>query len=185
MADIMLSLHQDHTNIGKLLTILEREMGVLERGGVPNYDLVGDILEYCMAYPDKVHHPKEDLLLRMMRSRDAAAAGKLSRLEADHARIADISKEFFGFVDAVRRGGEADKIRLVVLFRRFIDTNWSHMEMEETHFFPRAAEVLIEEDWLEIDRSLDDPEDPIFSETENAKYQQLRFENLKADGERC
>jgi hemerythrin-like domain-containing protein len=29
----------------------------------PDFGLLHEILEYCLAYPDQYHHPKEDLNL--------------------------------------------------------------------------------------------------------------------------
>jgi hemerythrin-like domain-containing protein len=184
MTDILLSLHQDHTNLGKLLKILEREWGLLESGKKPDYGLLGEILDYFLHYPDAVHHPKEDLLLKAMRTRDEAAAQKLNELLPEHVRLSEVTQELHAHIDAVRQSGEEDRIRLLFLLRRFIDKYWSHMEMEEAHFFPSVRDILKEEDWADIDAALADPGDPVFASADDERFGQLRFEILKADGAR-
>lgn len=185
MTDLLQGLYQDHKNLGKLLTILDRELAVLQSGKEPDYEVVEDILDYCMNYPDKVHHPKEDLVMRALEARDAAMADKSRALEDEHRQLAEVTKEFHQIVKTARQGGEPDKIRLLALFRRFVETYWSHMEMEEEHCFPRARDLLNDEDWEQIAGAMENPEGPLFSEAEAAAYQKLRFEIVQADGERC
>ncbi len=185
MTDVMLSLYQDHTNLGKLLKILERELATLEQGEMPDFEMVGDILHYCMNYPDKVHHPKEDLVMRALVEQDVASSTKLRALEREHKQIAEVTTELHQIVGQARQGAEVDKIRLLVLFQRFVSTYWSHMEMEEAQFFPQARKVLGDSDWQELSNAIADPEDPLFSESDVATYQYLRFEILRADGEGC
>jgi hemerythrin-like domain-containing protein len=185
MADIMQSLHQDRTNLGKMLKILEREIAVLEGGALPDLEIIGDILRYCMNYPDKVHHPKEDMVMRCLVDRDGATPNLLWNLEKEHGQLAEITAELHKFVDDARQGGDVDKIRLLVLLQRFVSSYWSHMEMEETQFFPQALKVLGDSDWREVADTIEDPEDPLFDENDAETYQSLRFEILRADGERC
>ena len=74
MIEIIEVLHQEHRNIEKLLRVLERELGVFEHGGRPDYEVVLAVIEYFKEYPDSCHHPKEDIIVEKIKARDPAAA---------------------------------------------------------------------------------------------------------------
>src|SRR5579871_5511329 len=60
MSETMRRLRQDHANLSRLLTALERQVGAMERGGTVDWDIMQRIVEYCLAYPDLHHHPFEE-----------------------------------------------------------------------------------------------------------------------------
>jgi hemerythrin-like domain-containing protein len=53
--------HAEHARFGRLLDLLEREAGRLESGQDPDYQLMLDIVDYLNDYPEKFHHPREDI----------------------------------------------------------------------------------------------------------------------------
>jgi hypothetical protein len=64
---VMRSLREDHRNLAKLLDLLEREVKRFDEAGAVDYELMQSIVAYCLDYPDKVHHPREDRLLERLR----------------------------------------------------------------------------------------------------------------------
>ena len=54
-------LQSEHTDFAKLLDLLEAQIGLFHRGEQPDYNLMLDIFYYMTHYPDRFHHPKEDL----------------------------------------------------------------------------------------------------------------------------
>ena len=51
MVSVVESLHQDHANLAKPLNAIERQIGALEAGGVPDYDIVQGALDYGLNDP--------------------------------------------------------------------------------------------------------------------------------------
>ena len=85
MPKILDALSADHKDMALLYDLIGRELRVFKNGELPDYELVKKILDYCLAYPDQCHHPKEDLVFRKLRARDPAAAdfiGDITRLES-------------------------------------------------------------------------------------------------------
>jgi hemerythrin-like domain-containing protein len=60
--EIIEILRQEHRNIEKLLSVMEQELNVFDRGERPDYDVFGAIIEFFKMYPDSCHHPKEDII---------------------------------------------------------------------------------------------------------------------------
>ena len=55
-------LCQEHRNIETLLTVLERELEIFDRGDRPDYEVIRAIISYFEVYPEVYHHPQEDLV---------------------------------------------------------------------------------------------------------------------------
>src|SRR5258706_4779844 len=58
---------------------------ILERGAKPDFKVLGAMVYYLDAFPERFHHPKEDdYLFRLLRLRYLPAASLLDRLEEQH-----------------------------------------------------------------------------------------------------
>ena len=59
--------------------------GIRDRGSKPNFELLGAMIYYIDAFPERFHHPKEDeYLFRLLRLRHPEAAPLLDRLKMEH-----------------------------------------------------------------------------------------------------
>ncbi len=87
---LMNGLRGDHRNMALLLDLLDAEIDKLAASEEPDYDLVRDIMLYVTEYPDVVHHPKEDIVYRHLKSLRPEIRTELERVETDHQYI----KEF-------------------------------------------------------------------------------------------
>lgn len=63
MIEIIEVLREEHRNIEKLLRVLERELSVFDRGDHPDYVVIEAVVDYFKDYPDRCHHPKEDIIV--------------------------------------------------------------------------------------------------------------------------
>ena len=62
-SNILQTLHQDHANLIQLLSFIEMETHRIDRrDSMANFELISLALEYCVEFPGRYHHPKEDLL---------------------------------------------------------------------------------------------------------------------------
>jgi hemerythrin-like domain-containing protein len=67
MSTTLNELHQEHINITRLMDVFENQIEQLEENGHVNLQLIRDITDYIMHYPDLYHHPKEDLIFKLLR----------------------------------------------------------------------------------------------------------------------
>ncbi len=186
MSKVVRALRREHANVARLLGALERQLDIFDQGGTPDYDIVQGVIDYCGAYPDLYHHPKEDLVLERLRQRDPEAAAAIGELQPEHEALAELTRRFADAVDSVLREAEVSREGVHELAREFLDFYRRHIAMEEGRFFPAALEALNEQDWQEIEAQLGEREDPLFGGQPEQRFERLRQDILaweKADAE--
>jgi branched-chain amino acid transport system ATP-binding protein len=57
--------------------------------------------------------------------------------------------------------------------RKYINLSRSHMVIEESILFPRAKQVLTDDDWAEIDKCFVLKDDPLFGKIIYKQYQHV------------
>ena len=85
MRKMIQSLRHDHRDIEQILRVLEQECDVFCRASRPDYELVGEIIEYLGSFLDQYHHPKEDLLFKIARKSNATCARVIDGIAAERA----------------------------------------------------------------------------------------------------
>lgn len=178
MVSVVESLRQDHANLAKLLNALERQIGALEAGGVPDYDIVQGALDYCLNYPDLYHHPKEDLVFKRMQARNPAAAAAYGDLLGQHTDLAALTRRFAAAVHNIMSDQEVPREIFVRTARRFLEVYREHMAAEEHYFLPAAERSLSDEDWAEIEAQMAERDDPLFGPSSEEHFAALRKEVL-------
>ena len=179
-ARLLSELVDDHNNMRKLLGILERQRDVFTAGGHPDWDLLEDITEYCLDYPDRYHHPKEDLVFQKIRERNTERAKGAGNFIAQHAKLAAEAQAFAKALKAIRLETEVPRERLTALLFDFVETYRTHMAMEEEFFFPAADLTLTAADWHTI-RAEAARFDPLFGGEVHDRFKNLRAEILEWD----
>lgn len=169
MSDALLLLRLEHENLGQLLDLIDEQRQLTKAGDDLDLGLLETIAEYFGGYPDKCHHPVEDLLYRRLKMRDPDAVSDPDKLEAEHAQIERLTAEL---AEAI--ASSDDGPGLAEVLERFVNDYRKHMAMEEEHFFPAAAKALSEQDWDEIDFRLFDSPDPLFDHAAHERFHGLR-----------
>src|SRR5512141_2133451 len=95
MSDAIAIIRDEHRSFAAVLqglTWLVTE--IRERRLQPDFELFAAMLAYIRAFPEKLHHPKEDAYVYpRLRQRDPGIAPVLDELEAEHARGRDFIVE--------------------------------------------------------------------------------------------
>ncbi len=173
MPNVIAALDRDHTNIAKLLELLESEILAIEVGKTPDYPLLQNIMRYMTQYPDRFHHPIENLVFARLVKRDAGARADVDGLLEEHIEIGLAGRNF----DKLLRTSRADSVevreQLGAAGFAYIRSLREHMLKEEKKLFPLAMEILTKEDWQIIDEEIDAVEDPVFGAAVADGYQRL------------
>jgi hemerythrin-like domain-containing protein len=176
-------LSREHRNLEKLLDVLERELGVFDRGDRPDYEVVRAIVSYFEVYPEVYHHPQEDLVFAKLKVRDPAAARKVGDLAGEHRKGAERLRQVAETVDAVLADREMLRQTVGTIIRDFIEHERHHILMEDRYFFPAAVAALEPQDWTEIASSLTSRKDPLFSDVTEEGFDTLREHILRLEQE--
>ena len=174
MSEVLRQLNSEHEDLSKLLDLLDREVAVFAAGERPDYDLIGAVIDYCLDYPDAVHHPKEDLIYGILKSRNAELARVVGDLEEEHRKIAAMTRELDEAMRQVLAEELVDRRSVHILTRNFVNAYRHHISLEEGHVFPAAEKVLSPDDWAGIDARLERRDDPLFGDAVVDRFRTLR-----------
>ncbi len=175
----------EHRNFEKLLIIMERELNLFHCGEQPNYGLMLDIVYYMTQYPDRFHHPKEDVAFERVLQREITAADVVESLHRQHDVIAHSGKALQAQLDAVMTGVMLPRARVEQPAREYIDYFRRHMRTEERLMFPLAQRVLSGDDWAAIGGQTSEGADPLFGGFLEDRYRILHRQIAKEVGCDC
>lgn len=175
MPHVIRILTLEHENFAKLLDLMDRLYEQILDGHAPNFRLFHEIGSYLSGYPDQVHHPKEDLIYRKLRKRDARSKDGPGNLVHEHEELSKLTTYFVECVAKAEKDSDKWKENFQCALRKLIVYYRHHMEMEESYFFPAALEQLTKSDWAQVTYAISEQVDPLFDEAT------LEFEKLRRE----
>jgi len=153
-----------------LLYLIEQVRG---SGQKPDFPLMKSMLDYIVAFPDRLHHPKEDeYLYRVLREREPSAAATLDELQDDHRRGPDVTRTMVDALEAYRRDASAFEA-FAQAVSSYADFQWAHMRKEEEVILPIAQKALLPADWTEIDAAFRSNADPLVGVDTQREFREL------------
>jgi hemerythrin-like domain-containing protein len=150
-------------------------------GAEANFELLGAMVDYIDAFPERFHHPKEDAyLFKTLGLRCHAAAPLLDRLKQDHELGAVRLRELRRALTRYQQGGSVELPSFAVLVASYAAFHWDHMRLEENDLLPLAKMHLTGEDWEAIDAAFLGHTDPMLGAEVGAQFDALfrRIVNL-------
>jgi hemerythrin-like domain-containing protein len=168
-------IRREHRDIALVIQCFATVLREVRDGKlVPDPALYEAIIDYMQNFPDRFHHPKEeDYLFKTLRQRDQAAGALLDELRAQHVAgdrsIADLRWKLEELKKDLEKGFPAFDQAATA----YIESQKSHMALEETKVMPAAQAALTEADWDVIGQAFADNDDPIFGHNPQAYYDRL------------
>ena len=168
-------IREEHRSLAAVIYGLEylvRE--TRERNAPPQFPLLRAILHYIKAFPEALHHPKENTyLFAKLRARTTEFNDTLDELERQHVaggeRVAEMEKALDQYEANPAGGIEA----FAAAVQRFSALEWPHMMLETKVIIPAALKYLTAEDWTEIARAFGANGDPRFTVDAEEEYRHL------------
>jgi nucleotide-binding universal stress UspA family protein/hemerythrin-like domain-containing protein len=147
---------------------------VREQGRPPSFPLLRAIFHYIEAFPEKLHHPKEDTyLFPKLRARTDRLNDTLDELQRQHVdghrQVMELGRSIERYAADPERGFE----QFAAAVERFAAMQMQHMRLESKVILPAAREHLTAADWMEIERAFADNGDPRFSIDNDEEFRQL------------
>jgi hemerythrin-like domain-containing protein len=130
-------------------------------------------MRYMTQYPDRFHHPIENLVFARLVKRDAGARADVDGLLEEHIEIGLAGRKFEKLLRTSRADSVEVREQLGAVGFAYIRSLREHMLREEKKLFPLAMEILTKEDWKIIDEEIDAVEDPVFGAAVADGYQRL------------
>ena len=151
MTNAISIITEEHRSLAAVLKGLLAHVSEAQAGrSMPDFYLAAAMLDYIQAFPERLHHPKEDeYLFRFLRSRCAEAGPILDTLEAQHTKGAEMLADLRNRLDQSRAAGNFSAFAPAL--DAYAEFHWDHMRKEEEIVFPLAERHLRKEDWQAID----------------------------------
>jgi len=168
-------IKDEHRSLGAVLhgflyLVEEIEAGRLQ----PDFALLHAMRHYLEAFPERLHHPKEDGYLHpRMRMRSQEGAALLDALEQEHLRTRELTMDLATTLAQYEQTGSPGFAAFAAAVRAYADFHWAHMKREEEEVLPLAQRTLLPEDWTEIDAAFASNQDPIVAGEVSKEFRQL------------
>ena len=185
MRGTLFLLRLEHGELSKLLGLIEDQVAAADAGSPMDEELLRLACEYFSDYPDRCHHPKEDLVYELLSKRDPDSCAGLRDLIADHRRLHELTGAFAEAVRRVREEPQAAEPSAREVIRKFTEHYRQHMRDEEERFFRLAEERLSKDDWETLDFTMFERDDPLlFDHVTEERFSALRrrIETLAEQG---
>jgi hemerythrin-like domain-containing protein len=174
MPDTLLLLRLEHENQRKLLDLIEDQVATADAGAPMDEELLSLACEYFSDYPDRCHHPKEDLVYKLLSKRDPESCAGLRNLLAEHLRLHEHTAAFAEAVRRMREEPQTAEPSAREVIREFTQRYRQHMRDEEEQFFRLAEERLLKDDWATLDFAILDQNDPLSDDAAEERFSALR-----------
>lgn len=174
MNDLVQQLLDEHRQMDRVLDRLAAEIETFRAGAVPDYQLVQEIVDYCLDYPDVCHHPKEDAIHCVVVRRGPALPNAVADLGAAHQQLSLLVRRLHETVERVMRDETMSRDRFIGIAESFIDGYRAHMRAEETSFFPEALRRLDAADWSSLQARLEERANPLLAGSAIRRFVTLR-----------
>lgn len=166
-------LQQEHANFAKLLDLLDDHLACAHTVDEPDYALMLDVMEYMTHYPDRFHHPREDLAFRRLQRKRPQMRPVVETLAQQHETIAASGVRLVEQLAGTANGMMLPRAALEASAKTYVAALRANMRIEESELFPLAAELLQADDWLLIDAAFHFMEDPLFGDAVQERYRAL------------
>ena len=138
---MMKALRAEHRHMATVMQLFADQLKAIEEGQLVDTHVVYEIMDYMVSWPDRYHHPREDLIYGRIAELDGAAADEVDTLQRDHDRMAVRGRAVLEDI-ARWREGEVPGTAVVKSGRQYIDHSYEHMNLEEKLVFPHIESVL-------------------------------------------
>ena len=143
-------------------------------GNPPTFNVLGAMVHYIDAFPERFHQPKEDAyLFRLLALRCEGAAPLIDQLRMEHHAGVEKIRSLDRALEQYKNGGTAQFSAFADAAQAYAAFHWDHMRTEEDKLIPLAREHLTARDWKEIDAAFAGHSDPLFGVAVQENYEEL------------
>lgn len=156
-------IRDEHRSMAAVFSALKELARLAQDPGVkPDFAAFRAMIYYLDAFPERMHHPKEDshLFARLL-DRAPEARSLVEELQAEHVAgahmIRELERALLEFEETAPRGAA----KFAAAVQAYLDFHRQHMEKEEKRLLPLAERSLAPEDWAAIAAAFRGHDDPI------------------------
>ena len=156
-------LYDEHRSISAVLSGLSALARTAQDLSVqPEFLVFNAMIYYIDAFPERLHHPKEDqFLFARLSERSPESRPLVEELRAEHVEGTKLVRDLEAALLAFEVNWPRDAAAFAAAVESYARFHWDHMRKEEKQLLPLAERFLTAEDWQAIDDAFAGNEDPI------------------------
>lgn len=174
MSDTITLWHAEHKHFARLLDLLEQQVVAFHADDGPNYELMLDVVSYLRYYPDRLHHPREDVAFARLSERDPRLKPLVDQLQQEHRVIVAAGTELLAYLQQVVDDVVVERARVEAAAATYLVYYRRHLALEDRDLVPRAEKLLTPQDWEAVVAAVPAGADPLFGENFEPRYRELR-----------
>jgi len=172
MSESLRHLENEHRDIARLLTLLERQVQYATRRRPPDRGLLRDIMHYLTHYSDLFHHPREELIFARVGEYDPPLREVIASLSQEHRLLARRGTALYRGLSR-----PVDSTDLGQQLGHYAKLLRQHIDREEELVFARAEELLTDGDWAYVEAGMAQHTDPLFGSLMDKQYR-VRYQHI-------
>ena len=163
MNKAMRIIYDEHRSISAVLSGLKALAQMARDPAVrPDFAVFRAMVYYIDAFPERMHHPKEDIhLFARLLIRNPGSRALIDDLQSEHIQGARLVRDLEQALLAYEQTWPVGSERFAAVVESYAQFHWNHMRREENDLMPLAEKALTGEDWAAIEAAFAGNEDPI------------------------
>lgn len=183
MHSIMQQLNDDHSHMAKVLSYLNkrlRKAGDLDHAAPELWALLA-VLDYIQVYPERWHHPVEDLIFQRLAQYYPECSHHVTIIEEEHEQLESMTHAMLELCNAFLDDNEQaiKSMRLIMLC--YLDMQQKHMLRENEYLYPFIEQHFSKDDWNHIEKTMPVINDPLFGDITKHDYEKIYNEIIAGD----
>jgi hemerythrin-like domain-containing protein len=157
------TIRAEHRSLGAVINNMKAMLVEIREDRMKmDFPLFWSMVYYIDAFPNRLHHPKEDdWLFSRLQQRTAAANALIEELQRQHhaepVALGTIRRDLGNFEAGLPAGLET----LIQTVGSYAETTWKHLRTEEHEILPLAEIHLTSADWDDIATAFSQNADPL------------------------
>lgn len=156
-------IRAEHRTLAAVIHNLKDLLAEVQAGRMAvDFPLLWSMVYYIDAFPDRLHHPKEDKwLFRLLRQRTHEGDALIEELQRQHTHEPQALGEIRRWLGNLQAGVPGSMEALMRTVATYADFTWRHLKVEEHELLPLAESHLTNTDWDEIAEAFAQNADPL------------------------
>lgn len=157
MNEVIARLKGDHKCFVRAMAEIDRGLKRHLAGKLSspqNFSRIVDLFTYVQGYPERWHHPIENVAFSRLLTMDIPSTSDIARLMHEHDLMEEQAQDLRRRFEDILRGKIATDQTLVRECYRYINRQLEHQRLEEEKIFPLMVALFKTADWRNLERKL-------------------------------
>lgn len=141
------TLVADHRNFEVLLSVLDEQLERASSGNRLDLVVVEAIVSYLRRYGDLCHHPRENILYRLVAAKGVPGSERTRAIQREHRDLHLSTDAVLGEVRAALMRESSRPNRVLGPLRELMGSYRDHIRAEDSELIPLIQTHLDEADW--------------------------------------